>query len=54
VESAGGGFLQAFNPPKAIPPAQAWWTLVLIAAVSLAVSLVVFSLREYAPRDDVE
>jgi len=46
-------FLQAFNP-MAIPASQAWLVLSVLTLAALLGALVVFSFREYAPREDAE
>ena len=46
------GFLDDFNPDITQP--RAWLVLGLVIAVALAAALVVFSTREYAPREDAE
>jgi ABC-2 type transport system permease protein len=52
----GGNILLAFaqSPKIEIPVREAWLILSLIAAVALVTSVVVFSTREYAPREDSE
>jgi ABC-2 type transport system permease protein len=44
---------QVLNPDK-ISQATAWWTLTIAVIVALGTSVLVFSKREYAPRDDAE
>lgn len=44
---------QMLNPDK-ISQGTAWWTLSTVIVIALASSLLVFSRREYAPRDDAE
>jgi ABC-2 type transport system permease protein len=52
----GGNLLLAFaqSPKIEIPVREAWITLSVVAAVALIASLIVFSTREYAPREDSE
>lgn len=45
---------QALADPNAITPSLAWTTLLIFIAVVLMLSLLVFSNREYVPRDDAE
>lgn len=45
---------QALSDPNAITPTLAWTTLFVFILVVLALSLLVFSNREYVPRDDAE
>ena len=52
-DESAEGFLSAFNPTT-IPIRQAWLVLTLLILVALLAALVVFSTREYAPREDVE
>jgi ABC-2 type transport system permease protein len=60
AEAAGEGgpasFLMSFTrPPElAISNSQAWYTLAGIALVAMALAMVVFSRREYTPREDAE
>jgi ABC-2 type transport system permease protein len=52
-EGDAGGFLQMFNP-MAVPASQAWLVLSILTVAALLGALAVFSLREYAPREDAE
>ncbi len=49
-------FLQSFGaPPKIeIASSQAWLTLTLLSVVCLVAALLIFSRREYVPREDAE
>jgi len=49
-------FLQSFGaPPKIdISNGQAWLTLTLLSAICLVAALLIFSRREYVPREDAE
>lgn len=49
-----GDFLASFLPKVTIPTGQAWATITAIILASLLAALVIFSQREYAPRDDAE
>lgn len=55
-DNGGLGFLQTLGsaPQTVIPTSLAWTVLGAVTAVSLLTALVVFSRREYAPREDVE
>ena len=44
---------QMLNPEQ-ISQSTAWWTLAITIALTLGLSLLLFSNREYAPRDDAE
>lgn len=51
-----GNILLALSTPPEIeiPASQAWLILGIITAVCLAAALLVFTVREYAPREDTE
>ncbi len=52
----GGNILLAFGsaPKIVVPMSQAWGVLVAVTVVALTLALLIFSTREYAPRDDAE
>jgi hypothetical protein len=56
AENAGGNLLLSFSsaPNVTISPAAAWTTLLILTAVCLITALIVFSKREYVPREDAE
>jgi hypothetical protein len=38
--------------PEAVPSFLAWWVLPIVTVVALGAAAVIFSLREYVPKDD--
>jgi len=52
-EGDAAGFLPAFDP-MAVPASQAWLVLSILTVIALLGALAVFSIREYAPREDAE
>jgi ABC-2 type transport system permease protein len=56
AENAGDNLLLAFSraPNVTISPAVAWTTLLLLTAFCLITAMIVFSKREYVPREDAD
>lgn len=55
ADTSGNILLMFGSAPKVeVPVSQAWIVLIAVTVVALAGALVVFSTREYAPRDDAE
>lgn len=54
-DTSGNLLLQFAAPPQIdIPVSEAWMWLIGTTVLSLALALIVFSIRQYAPRDDSE
>ncbi|MES2464531.1 MAG: ABC transporter permease [Armatimonadota bacterium] len=56
AENAGDNLLLAFSraPQVTISPSVAWTTLLLLSAVCTVTAMIVFSRKEYVPREDAE